>query len=316
LHLLLRRLAQSRPPSSHPAEHASSNVHPAPESPVRGVCLRQVHPSPSSESKTDVDIIAVHGLDAQSPDTWIWKHNGDCVNWLQDERMLPARVPAARIFTCDWPADLFERPDLVQKTIDEFARLLLAGIRGRPRAPNDPPGSERPIIFVASCLGGIVLARALNMASHEYLSVRTATRGIVFLATPFRGTSFEDLAKWAEPGLRAWASIRRHNVSSMLEETKSTFELEELVRSFTTFCRENDLTDYVYTFYETGKSSLPRKVAPWLPASLSQEQPVRYPPTTFVLESCATGANVPSWLTVPPRRWISSHIQYRSTGPT
>jgi hypothetical protein len=206
----------------------------------------------------------------------MWEPKGARVNWLEHSHMLPKRFPTARIFTCDWPADLLEQPDFIQKTIEEFARLLLAGIKSRPPVTHDSPGKDdRPIVFIASCLGGIVLMKALVMASHEYLSVKRATHGIVFLATPFRGTSFQDVAKWAEPGLRAWASIRDKNVSNMLEHVKSTFELGELVRSFTALCRENDLIDHVFTFYETGKSSLPRKIAPWLPASLSQEQPVR-----------------------------------------
>lgn len=111
--------------------------------------------------------------------------------------------------------------------------------------------------------------KALVMASHEYLLVKRAIRGIVFLTTLFRGTSFQDVAKWAEPGLRSWASVRDKNVSNLLEYVKSTFKLGELVRSFTTLCREDNLIDHVFAFYETKKSSLLRKVAPWLPASLS-----------------------------------------------
>lgn len=283
LFLLLRRLAQ-RSDSSTPAQYDSRPECAAPDSlaqsarQMKGVNLCQVYPSPSPENgvTTDIDIIAIHGLDTKSPDTWIWEPKGARVNWLKHSGMLPKRFPTARIFTCDWPADLLEQPDFIPKTIEEFARLLLAGIKSRPPVTHDSPGKDdRPIVFIASCLGGIVLMKALVMASHEYLSVRRATHGIVFLSTPFRGTSFQDVAKWAEPGLRAWASIRDKNVSNMLEHVKSTFELGELVRSFTALCRENYLTDHVFTFYETGKSSLPRKIAPWLPASLSQEQPVR-----------------------------------------
>jgi len=127
----------------------------------KGVSLRQVYPSPENKISTDVDIIAIHGLDTRSPDTWLWEPKGARVNWLEDPRMLPKRFPTARIFTCDWPADLFEQPGFVQKMIDEFARLLLAGIKGRHLATNDQPGRERPIVFVASCLGGIILAKAL-----------------------------------------------------------------------------------------------------------------------------------------------------------
>src|SRR4051794_32309089 len=61
-----------------------------------------------NEDEADIDIIAIHGLDTKSPDTWIWKKSPDDlveegVNWLKDPHMLPARFPKARIFTCDWP---------------------------------------------------------------------------------------------------------------------------------------------------------------------------------------------------------------------
>ncbi|KAK0703517.1 NACHT domain-containing protein [Lasiosphaeria miniovina] len=266
--------------NSHPEHGQRRKDQTDPDDPTqfhlksKGVNLRQVYPSPGNKTATDVDIIAIHGLNTQSPDTWVWDPKGACVNWLEDPHMLPERFPTARIFTCDWPADLFEQPGFVQKMIDEFARLLLAGIKGRPPAANDQPGRDRPIVFIASCLGGIILAKALVIASCEYESVKRATRGIIFLATPFRGTSFQRVATWAEPGLRLWALIRDKKVSNLLELTKSSFDLRQLVHSFTAFCLENDLKDHIVIFYETGKSSLPRKIAPWLHASLSQEQPL------------------------------------------
>jgi hypothetical protein len=88
-------------------------------------------------------------------------------------------------------------------------------------------------------------------------------------------TSLAKAARGAELGLRAWASIRDKNASNLLEHVKSTFELAELVRGFTDLCRESGFIDHVFTFYETGKSSLPRKIAPWLLGSLSQEEPVK-----------------------------------------
>jgi len=85
----------------------------------KGVNLRQVYPSPEKEIATNVDIIAIYGLDTQSPDTWIWDPKGARINWLEDPHMLPKRFPTARIFTCDWPAELFEQPGFVRKMIDE-----------------------------------------------------------------------------------------------------------------------------------------------------------------------------------------------------
>jgi hypothetical protein len=186
------------------------------------------------------------------------------VNWLADKFMLPSRVGRARIFTCDWPADLYETSELVQKTIEEFARLLLAGIKYRPLAAGDRArGEDRPIFFIASCLGGIILSKALAMANSEYLSIKSATRAILFLATPFRGTSFQDVAGWAEPGLRAWASIRGQEVTKLLSYAKgSTFDLKEIVRNFTQLCKEQDYK--VFTFYEKRGTDLYRKI-PYLP---------------------------------------------------
>ncbi|KAJ5005910.1 hypothetical protein K4K57_011471 [Colletotrichum sp. SAR 10_99] len=178
--------------------------------------------------------------------------------------MLPAEVSNARIFTFDWPANLFGTLDADEDTIQELAILLLAGVKGRPPATNDRPHhKDRPILFVASCLGGIVLMKALVMASDEYLSIRNTTRGIIFLATPFRGTSFEDVARWAEPGLRAWASVQGRRVTGLLDWVKSpTFNLTRLVSEFTQLCHDNnDHQGYkVLTFYETRYTSLPAKV--------------------------------------------------------
>ncbi|KAL7797071.1 armadillo-type protein [Trichoderma afarasin] len=234
--------------------------------PHKGVRLTQIYPLPGADAETDIDIIAIHGLDTKSPDSWVWKSKPphEDVNWLASPQMLPGRIGRARIFTCDWPADLFEQPDLIQKTAKVFARLLLAGIKRRPlpRARHKKK-KDRPIIFIASCLGGIILIKALLIADHppsEYTAIRQSTRGIVFLATPFRGTSFQDVANWAEPGLRTWALIRGQKVSNLLDSVKgSTFHLEELVRSFTQLCQDKDYPCQVTTFYETGMTSLHRK---------------------------------------------------------
>lgn len=52
----------------------------------------------------------MHGLDAQSPKTWIaWVREDDPksgdVDWLRDSHMLPSHMPYARILTYDWNAN-------------------------------------------------------------------------------------------------------------------------------------------------------------------------------------------------------------------
>ncbi|ERF73784.1 hypothetical protein EPUS_09250 [Endocarpon pusillum Z07020] len=241
----------------------------------RGPGLCQVYPTeddPKGDGPgPDIDIIAIHGLDTNSEKTWTWRGDGCKVNWLADRDMLPSRVKRVRIFTYDWPADLLQPSDLVQKNQGEFAILLFEEIR-RIQITGDPARSEdRPILFIASCLGGILLMKALVDAGQAYQSVRRATRGIVFLATPFRGTSFQDVAALAEPGLNAWAWIRGREVIKLLTAVKEpTLDLVQLVQDFTSLCKDKDYPCHVFTFYEKGKTSLPSKVFPWLPAWLRQ----------------------------------------------
>ena len=100
-------------PTPSPAEHTSD---PTPST-QRGVHLTQVKLD-RDNADTDIDIIAIHGLDTTSRDTWTWKDPRDpkneerWVNWLHPG-MLPESVDRARIFMCDWPADLLQPSDLV-----------------------------------------------------------------------------------------------------------------------------------------------------------------------------------------------------------
>jgi hypothetical protein len=91
-------------------------------------------------------------LGTESPRTWEFKKKGEggVVNWLSDRDMLPAALPEARIFTYDWNANYAEGAP-VQTLLGHADTLLGLIAEGR--------GSQtRPIIFVASCFGGLILA--------------------------------------------------------------------------------------------------------------------------------------------------------------
>ncbi|KAM3498453.1 hypothetical protein MY10362_008227 [Beauveria mimosiformis] len=259
---------------------STANHDPDASLPTRkGVYLQEIDLN-RTEADTDIDIIAIHGLDTKSPDTWTWKDPRDpnnkrkWVNWL-GPGMLPTSVDRVRIFTCDWPADLLVPSDLIQKTIEEYALLLLEGIESALFTCDTRP-QDRPILFIASCLGGLILIKALVHADdrrNRYYCLRKATRGIIFLATPFRGTSFQDVAAWAEVGLKAKASTQGRNVSRLLDSVKeSTFQLEQSVGEFTLLCRDNDNPCEVFSFFELGTTSLPHKALPWLPRWFHQKK--------------------------------------------
>ena len=131
--------------------------------------LRQVYPPTNVGPSTDIDIIAIHGLDTNAEKTWTWVGDGSKVNWLADPDMLPSKVEHVRIFTYEWPADLLQPSDLVQKTQDEFATILFEKIHSQLQITSDHARSEhRPILFIASCLGGVVLMKALIGADRTY----------------------------------------------------------------------------------------------------------------------------------------------------
>ena len=233
--------------------------------------LNQVYPSPEDTDikDTDVDIIAIHGLDTTSPKTWTWvdPHGREPerkVNWLQDPNMLPARFPTARIFTLDWPANLFKAQNEIEMSMDHLANRLLHSIKTRPGANMD-----QPILFIASCLGGVVLTHSMVAAARsrdDYTHIWKATGGIIFLATPFRGTSFEDVADWALSWLEMTSMISNTQVTQLLKGLKaSTPSLEKLVRDFTQICQQRQGQPAhrplgLAIFCETKKTNLLKKV--------------------------------------------------------
>lgn len=77
------------------------------------------------------------------------------MNWLEDSDMLQAAVPQARIYTYNWDAKVFDDAP-VQALLGHADTLLnlVIGEQGRNR---------RPIVFIASCFGGLILAEV----SHE-----------------------------------------------------------------------------------------------------------------------------------------------------
>lgn len=213
------------------------------------------------EAQTDIDIIAIHGLGTKSPDTWEFKdtRSGKVIkNWLQDADMLPSKIGKARIFTCDWPAEMFETSKMAKMRIEQIAAVLNDGLNRRPT--NNYNDDKRPILFIASCLGGIILMKALT-ESKEHDPIPFATRGVIFLATPFHGTAFENIAYWAKPGmsLRAWLHGKR--VTALAKAWESSFEIERLSNKFIAFQGKHKVLHSA--FYETLPSDLLKKHLLW-----------------------------------------------------
>lgn len=130
--------------------------------------------------KTDIDVIAIHGLAGHALKTWT---EGDKL-WLRD--FLPWELPKARVLTFGYDSGAVFTGSTSK--VRNIAETLLEGIV-RLRRQHDDKAARR-IIFVCHGLGGIVFKKALVLA-HEnkglYGEIGESVSGVVFLGTPHRG---------------------------------------------------------------------------------------------------------------------------------
>ncbi|SLM40185.1 P-loop containing nucleoside triphosphate hydrolase [Lasallia pustulata] len=192
-----------------------------------------------SPEDPDVDIIAVHGLNPTNTEfhaeaTWTVEDK----LWLRD--FLPLQLPSARVLLFGYNANVAFETSVAG--VREQAINLLNRI-----ASKREEAEEKPIVFVAHSLGGIVVKRALVEAKLDdsYKSIREATYGIAFFGTPHQGGNFAKLGDIAASIIRG---VLRNPSSTFMEVLKkdSLFS-DALVGDF-----RHQLEDYhVLSFFET-----------------------------------------------------------------
>ncbi|RYP33044.1 hypothetical protein DL767_004955 [Monosporascus sp. MG133] len=165
--------------------------------------------------------------------------------------MLPAVIPNSRIFTYEWNANLDRKPAakfLSGHATELLSKLYMERLRD---------GNDRPIIFIASCFGGLLLAEALCRAAEsgiKYRDVLKSTVGVAFLGTPFRGSH---RGFYTAVQLRiAFAVSRGGEASNNLvkylnSDANARGELDELVRLFTEMVYRKQFKFSIVCFYET-----------------------------------------------------------------
>ncbi|KEZ46772.1 hypothetical protein SAPIO_CDS0062 [Scedosporium apiospermum] len=146
--------------------------------------------SPAADCPRPIDIIAVHGLNGDSMNTWTHfpGRGKPSTMWLRD--LLPEKLPSSRVMTFQYDASVVGNTSA--HGVRGNASKLLQLLRDK-REDNDDEG--RPIVFVGHSLGGIIIKQALKLASssRRFSDIAKSTRGIVFFGTPHRGA---DGAKW------------------------------------------------------------------------------------------------------------------------
>ncbi|EPE33326.1 alpha/beta-Hydrolase [Glarea lozoyensis ATCC 20868] len=173
---------------------------------------------PACDCNVAADIIFVHGLFGHTEHTWtfngpqapisksdIWslyglaskvddlghKPSPKAPKIFWPEKLLPVSFPNSRMFTWGFQSDIkmfFDSSD-DKNTLDYLANRLLEDVldhnwRGRC--------SERPIVFLAHSLGGLIVKKALLQSNagsplRNIRELRDATTAVLFLGTPHHG---------------------------------------------------------------------------------------------------------------------------------
>ncbi|EXA29670.1 hypothetical protein FOVG_18861 [Fusarium oxysporum f. sp. pisi HDV247] len=211
--------------------------------------LMQVHNGENAK----VDVVFLHGLRGDREKTW----TQDGVLWPKD--LLPQDIPESRIFLFGYDTGITHRDQSsVTKTeIHSDAEDLCAKLA----AERSSTGTEdRPIIFIAHSLGGLVAAQILVHGEQRSEDSRTKSitknlRGMIFLGTPFRGSSAAKPAEIARRILDFFGIDTQQHTLKLLGVDSE--RLDELTRAFPNVLNKRrtskDPKDRIeaFFFYET-----------------------------------------------------------------
>jgi pimeloyl-ACP methyl ester carboxylesterase len=237
---------RSRSSEQHPPAHSTASES---KSPIRGhkkgnLGLRLVSDNPAH----DGDLIFVHGLGGNATTTWCWNRDPKYFwpSWLANEENLSSY----RVFTFGYDSN-FARTDANLNIID-FAKDLLfqmltfsGGSRKRCR-----PIGGRPIIFVCHSMGGLVVKKAFVLGLHDmaFSRILSWVHGIVFLATPHRGSQYVKTLNLILSSIPVVTS-RKSCVADL--NPKST-ALQDINEQFRMACGKLELFSFVETLKTMG----------------------------------------------------------------
>ncbi|TVY92179.1 Ankyrin repeat domain-containing protein [Lachnellula willkommii] len=199
------------PNHANPETRISNDyVHPAsiPETSSPNPPPRQSYKSglfplyiPPIEGNCPVDIIALHGINGDAYSTFTGTSSQNL--WLRD--FLPRSFPGARIYTFGYDARVLF--SLATGDISTFANNLLEDVCGVRVERGE---KRRPIIWIVHSMGGLVVKKALTIASNDptrYGDIHSSTTSILFMATPHRGSDhaalfsgIAEIANWPLAG--------------------------------------------------------------------------------------------------------------------
>ena len=200
-------------------------------------------------SQAAVDIVFVHGLGGSSRQSWSKDRNPELFwpqQWLPNEPIMST----ARIFSFGYNA-VFQSAGRNILNISDFAKDLLFSMRFATGDGGKHLNiGQLPIIFVAHSMGGLVVKKALILGQYDqhYKSTVQATRAVLFLSTPHRGTNLALLLNRI-----LMVSIFGHSAKQYISELENNSPaLQDINEQFRSFAPR--LT--IFSFFETFETSV------------------------------------------------------------
>ena len=164
-------------------------------------------------NKTDLqaDIVFVHGLGGDANETWRYgkQNNAEHFFWPQE---LGQDLPLCAVWTVGYPAGVtrFGKPGMIiEMRAGNIARKLVSSGLG-----------SRPIIFITHSMGGLVVKQLIVNSQIQpdagYKNLVQMIRGIIFCATPHRGSDFASAASI----LGKFFGVFQSHVSEMRDDSE------------------------------------------------------------------------------------------------
>lgn len=182
------------------------------------------------ESPPSLDVVFVHGLMGNRETTWTKNEEGlGSVMWPRD--LLPKEFPNARIITWGYDADVFKAAPfspVSENLTQQHAERLCIDLSDLRYSCQ-----ERPIIFVAHSLGGIVVKQALlhsfdqRSSSIKYIqAISDSTVGVSFMGTPHEGTEKASLGRILANLVGVFKDVNTDIITSLQKEGRELIDLQ------------------------------------------------------------------------------------------
>jgi len=188
-------------------------------------------------------IVFVHGLTGNRDKTWTHESG---VFWPGE---LAEDITSARIMTFGYDADVVKLWGMVSgNTLRDHGKNLAYDVSDQRRRCRD-----RPIIFIAHSLGGLVCEQALLICRDGEAHLATlekvfhSTQGIIFMGTPHRGA---DLAHWGKTLAKLLTVIRHTNPAIVGVLEKKSEVLAAVQEQFQQTLLKYHGSINIYCFYE------------------------------------------------------------------